>query len=126
MYYLGVRDDFSAAHILKGYDGKCSRLHGHNWKIEAVFRGEELNSIDISEDFKNLKNALKFVLEEFDHNYLNEIEYFETSNPSAENISRILNELLQEKIEEEGYKVEVYEVKVWESDRAWVSFNPYR
>jgi 6-pyruvoyltetrahydropterin/6-carboxytetrahydropterin synthase len=30
-----VKDHFAAAHALKGYDGNCSNLHGHNWIIEA-------------------------------------------------------------------------------------------
>lgn len=37
MYEIKVKSNFSSAHSLKNYRGKCERLHGHNWNIEAVF-----------------------------------------------------------------------------------------
>ena len=35
--------DFSAAHNLRNYRGKCEKLHGHNWQVEAVFAADKLN-----------------------------------------------------------------------------------
>ena len=33
MYILKTEASFDSAHFLAGYDGKCSNLHGHRWKI---------------------------------------------------------------------------------------------
>ena len=33
MYYLTVENSFDSAHFLHGYDGKCSNLHGHRWRV---------------------------------------------------------------------------------------------
>ena len=58
LYTIKVITDFSAAHVIHGYDGPCGRLHGHNWKVEAVVLGKTLNSIGICIDFKDVKKIL--------------------------------------------------------------------
>ena len=66
MYTLKVEGAFEAAHRVVNYPGKCDRLHGHNWKVEAVVRGTELDELGMLVDFKAIKNALKGVLDRFD------------------------------------------------------------
>ena len=43
-YEVMIERNFSSAHQLRGYKGKCENLHGHNYKIEIYARGEELKS----------------------------------------------------------------------------------
>ena len=45
MYTLKVEGAFEAAHRVAGYPGKCDRLHGHNWVVEAVVKGKELDEL---------------------------------------------------------------------------------
>ena len=45
MYRIRVIDGFSAAHQLKGYEGRCEGLHGHNWKVEAEVEGDNLDDV---------------------------------------------------------------------------------
>ena len=71
MYTLKVEGAFEAAHRVVNYPGKCNRLHGHNWKVEAVVRGTKLDELGMLVDFKAIKNALKSVLDRFDHRFLN-------------------------------------------------------
>ncbi len=35
VFYLNVIDTFSAAVELCGYQGRCSNLHGHGWKVRV-------------------------------------------------------------------------------------------
>ena len=42
-YEVMIERNFSSAHQLRGYKGKCENLHGHNYKVEIFARGEELN-----------------------------------------------------------------------------------
>ncbi|MEW6040223.1 MAG: 6-carboxytetrahydropterin synthase, partial [Elusimicrobiota bacterium] len=35
MYKIKVVKNFSGAHRLRNYKGKCEALHGHNWKVEV-------------------------------------------------------------------------------------------
>ena len=97
MYTLKVEGAFEAAHRVAGYPGKCDRLHGHNWVVEATVKGTELDELGMLVDFKVIKKALKNTLERFDHRYLNELAPFkEGLNPTAENLSRIIFEELEE------------------------------
>ena len=36
MYFLKTEAAFDSAHFLYGYEGKCSNIHGHRWKIEVT------------------------------------------------------------------------------------------
>lgn len=95
MYTLKVEGAFEAAHRVVDYPGKCDRLHGHNWKVEAIVKGKELDELGMLVDFKVVKNALKEVLDRFDHRYLNELKPFSDGlNPTAENLARIIFEEL--------------------------------
>ena len=95
MYTLKVEGAFEAAHNLNGYPGKCAHLHGHNWVVEAVVKGRELDELGMLVDFKDIKQTLKDILERFDHHYLNELAPFKDGvNPTAENLARIIFEEL--------------------------------
>ena len=76
MFELTVKAEFEAAHQINGYNGKCQRLHGHNWSVEAIVEGRELDELGMLIDFKILKSELNSVLDELDHRYLNELEIF--------------------------------------------------
>src|SRR5713226_5799077 len=52
-----IERDFSSAHQLRGYKGKCENLHGHNYRVEIYARGRELNNIGLLVDFVELKEA---------------------------------------------------------------------
>ncbi len=76
MYTLRTEAAFDSAHFLHGYNGKCSNLHGHRWKIEVEIRGEVLISEGQEQgmitDFEKLKNDLKALAENFDHAFIYE------------------------------------------------------
>ena len=123
MYELTVKAEFEAAHKIKNYPGKCAQLHGHNWVVEAVAQGTQLNDLGILIDFKTLKSELKKVLDEFDHKYLNELEIFATKNPTAENLARIIFEKLStSEIFSDTNKLTA--IKVYESPKSCVIYSP--
>ena len=101
MFELDIRREFSAAHQLKGYNGDCSNLHGHNWTVEVFM------------DFKVLKKELDVILAGLDHKFLNEHEEFRTKNPTSENIAMYIYKTLAAKINTETVKVS--KVRVCES-----------
>ena len=86
MFEVRVEASFSAAHFLSDYRGQCERLHGHNYRVLAHARGEELGAGGMLCDFAVLKGALREVCARLDHRNLNDIAFFE-GNPSAERIS---------------------------------------
>ena len=86
MFEVRVQADFSAAHFLKDYNGKCENLHGHNYKVFAHVKGEVLNEGGMLLDFSKLKDALRSVCKKIDHTNLNDLSVFK-DNPSAERIA---------------------------------------
>ncbi len=121
MYEIEVKAAFEAAHLIRGYAGKCARLHGHNWEVTAIVRGAELDELGMLIDFKILKSELKKVLDEFDHRFLNELEPFITENPTAENLARKVFERLSTAEVFNG-TTKLYGIKVCESPNSSVTY----
>lgn len=116
MFEIKVTGEFSAAHNLREYRGKCEELHGHNWKIEVVVSGVNLDKAGMIIDFKQIKSRLNKVLDKLDHKYLNRLNYFKRANPTSENIAKYIHDNLKTKVT--GLKL----VTVWESDNSSASY----
>jgi 6-pyruvoyltetrahydropterin/6-carboxytetrahydropterin synthase len=97
-YEICVQQHFSSAHHLQGYPGKCEKPHGHNWIIDVYVRCEKLDSLGIGIDFKEVKCAVRQVLERVDHCDLNELPEFKSENPTSENIAAYLYRELSKKL----------------------------
>ncbi len=113
VYEIHVKDHFSAAHSLNGYEGNCSRVHGHNWEVKVFIQCRQLNPIGIGIDFRDVKQVVKDVLSRLDHTHLNELAEFKTMNPTAENISAMLYKKLEARFNTEDIKVT--RVQIFES-----------
>ncbi len=119
MYRISIRYHFDAAHFLRSYPGKCSQLHGHRWVAEVVVKGEVLDDLGMLVDFSLIKTQLKQALAEVDHRLINEHAYFQTVNPTAENLARFVFGQLREL--PAGVRVE--RVRVYETPDAWAEFG---
>jgi 6-pyruvoyltetrahydropterin/6-carboxytetrahydropterin synthase len=120
MYEIKIIGEFSSAHKLKSYKGKCENLHGHNWKIELIVTGEILNSIGLLVDFRILKKKLNIVLKNLDHKNLNLIPFFRDKNPSSENIAFFIYKKMEQILK--GYPLKVKKVTVWENEKQCASY----
>lgn len=120
MYEILIKGDFSSAHNLRGYKGRCEALHGHSWKVEVRFEKESLNDIGISVDFVILKARLNDILKKLDHAYLNKLDVFKKQNPSAENIARIIYQRFKDSVKEEDLILK--SVSVWESESSCATY----
>ena len=124
MYTLCVEGAFEAAHRVVNYPGKCDRLHGHNWVVEATFQGTQLDELGMLIDFKIAKKALAEILDEFDHYYLNDFPPFKDGvNPTAENLARIIYERLEARTEVQASPAELTALTVWESPKSSVTYT---
>ncbi len=121
MYELMVQGDFSAAHRLRRYQGECERLHGHNYRVEFLLAGDKLNPVGVLVDFKEVKRIAREVLGRLDHQYLNELEPFDTLNPTTEQLARYIAEEVASRLPE---GVAVKAVTCWETDRCAARYVP--
>lgn len=71
MYTLTTNSSFDSAHFLSGYEGKCSNIHGHRWKVEIEVGNESLSTEGqirgMIIDFSDLKKDLKKLTDKLDH-----------------------------------------------------------
>jgi len=100
---------FEAAHRLPNLPAthKCSRLHGHSFRVRLGVQGPIHSELGWVVDFADIKKAMKPLLEQLDHNYLNEVEGL--ANPTGENIAVWIWERLKPALPE------LHEVKVYET-----------
>ncbi len=79
---------FESAHRLpKVPEGhKCSRLHGHSYRVEIHVCGKVDEEMGWIVDFAHIKASFQPLFEILDHHYLNEIPGLE--NPTSENLAR--------------------------------------
>lgn len=117
MYELMVEETFDAAHALRGYNGPCENLHGHTWKVQIFFQGDQLNELGILIDFKTAKKALEEILKDYDHKNLNELPAFQQINPSSENLARVIHQAIKVKLPG------LVKTTVWESATTCASYN---
>ncbi|UCD56288.1 MAG: 6-carboxytetrahydropterin synthase QueD [Candidatus Hydrogenedentota bacterium] len=120
MYELTVKGVFSAAHSLRDYVGPCSKLHGHNWVVEVVVRGDGLQPNGILVDFGEVKKVTSEVLSRLDHTNLNEVSPFDKTNPTSEHIARWIYEQVGEHVNTSGLKVT--RVNVREAETSCASY----
>ena len=121
MYEVVVHTHFASAHNLRGYEGKCEGLHGHNWKIAVRVGAEKLDSLGMVLDFNELKRRLNEIIQRLDHKYLNDVPPFDTINPSSENIAYFVFQEFRKVINSERKKVT--SVSVWESDHSIATYS---
>jgi len=121
VFELTVETSFAAAHNLRGYEGSCERLHGHNWKIDVTLRGSKLDKLGMLVDFKEVKAILGGVLGELDHRYLNELPAFREDNPTTENVAKWLAGEFAKRLPSH---ISVAKVTAWESDQCGASYLP--
>jgi len=112
MYDIKVKSNFSSAHNLRNYKGKCEHLHGHNWVVEAIFSYQSLDKDGMAVDFRQAKSILKKILSGLDHSYLNEIKFFKKTNPTSENIAKFIYDSLRKK------NRHIASVAVWENENS--------
>lgn len=120
MFEIDITRSFSAAHCLRGYQGECAALHGHNWTVQAVLRVKKLDAIGIAVDFKKLKKDLDEILNEFDHTNISDHPAFAELNPTSEIIAKTIYEMLSPKINDDNVKL--YKIRVCESPTSGASY----
>jgi 6-pyruvoyltetrahydropterin/6-carboxytetrahydropterin synthase len=123
MYTVSTQAHYDAAHFLVNYKGKCERLHGHRYVVEAALQVEELDEAGIAFDFVDLKRELRALAGELDHYCLNELPQFENVETTAENQARWFFDQLRQRLPEELRDGLLY-TRVWETPTQWAQYGP--
>src|SRR5437773_2505962 len=113
MFTVTKEFNFSAAHFLTKYHGKCENLHGHNYKLAVTVQGE-LNQDDLVLDFTELKAIVQTnIISVLDHTNLND----RFPNPSCELVAQWIYQTLQSQLPH------LHQVQLWETATASVTYS---
>ena len=127
-------EHFNAAHRLHNENwsnekneavfGKCNNpnFHGHNYDLEVKVIGYCDEETGYVIDTKVLGSIIQnSVVEVFDHKNLNlDVPYFKNTNPTTENVAKVIYEILRSQINNE---LEL-KIKLYETPRNYVEY-PY-
>ena len=106
---------FDAAHCLNlGNLHKCSRLHGHTYRVDVVCRAARLDENGMVTDFGDFGDVKHFINEYLDHRNLNEILATPTT---AEHLAKYIFEWILERHK----NLEL--VRVWETPTNWAEYS---
>jgi 6-pyruvoyltetrahydropterin/6-carboxytetrahydropterin synthase len=118
---------FAAGHRLLGYQGLCSNIHGHNYKLEVTVQ-DEIDTMGMVVDFKELKQRVNIALAKYDHALIlkKDDPLVETmkkadmrvvvmeKNPTAENMLSDLIKSLPADCE-----LNIVKLRLWETDTSF-------
>ena len=122
-YEVIIQQEFSSAHGLRFYHGTTEPLHGHNFRVEVVLRGNKLqNKVKYLIDFVELQRVLQAIVKPMDHVNLNETPPFDRENPSAENLAKHIGTQLAGRLRAPG--VRIASVTVWETPSQAARYLP--
>jgi 6-pyruvoyltetrahydropterin/6-carboxytetrahydropterin synthase len=113
---------FSAAHQIRGHQGGCERMHGHNYRVRVVVAAERLDALGMVVDFADLKQIVSGILGPFDHRVINDIPPFDQRNTTAELLAEYVFEQVSRRLPEDRLRVD--RVEVWENESACAVYRP--
>ncbi len=120
MFEICVEHTFAAGHALRNYHGKCENVHGHNYRVQVAMEGSELNETGLLHDFSDLKRRLRMTTQYLDHQFINDLQPFDQTNPSAENIAKFIYDEIQKGLKDAALAY----VRVWETDTSCATYRP--
>ena len=121
MYEVMIEEEFSAAHALRGYRGKCENMHGHNWKVQVVVAGKTLDRNGLLCDFHVIERDIDAVIARFNNADLNATPPFDRINPTAERVAEHIGEEVRRKL---PARVKMRRTTVSEAPGCKASFVP--
>ncbi len=122
MYTISVQTHYDSAHLLRDYEGKCARLHGHRYVVEVALQVTEVGSMGMAYDFADLKGHLKELASSLDHQNINEIPPFTKIESTAENQARFFFDEMKKRLPRELACGLLY-ARVSESPGQWAQYG---
>ena len=129
MYRVGVKHSASVSHFLVGDFGEETVPHSHDYTVEWVCQTDDLDEHGFSVDIAAMEEILSGLLSELEGVLLNDMPYFESTQPSVENFARFVFDKTVDGLRARGMNPGLRsgaEILVWESPTAWASYRDSR
>ena len=104
----------------------CDRVHGHNWRVQTTVKvnPDQLNAVGMGVDFRELEEATRDAVADFEHRNLNELPEFRETAPTAECIARLIGDRITAWLSANNHQASLHEVVVWEMPEYQVIYRP--
>jgi 6-pyruvoyltetrahydropterin/6-carboxytetrahydropterin synthase len=139
MIYGTRKLEFDAGHRLKNHDGKCANYHGHRYTVELTIGGDLRDGMIL--DFGVIKRDLgRWLDDHWDHGMILEdgdpmITILNAAGmkcsaipvaPTAENMALLVYETVAAQRDAWGWhpRIEVSNVRVYETPNCWADYSP--
>lgn len=122
MYTISVQAHYDSAHLLRDYDGKCARLHGHRYVVQLALKMADVGTKGMAYDFGDFKKELRDLAKKFDHQNLNDIPPFDEIESTAENQARYFFDEMRKRLPSELADGLLY-ARVSESPGQWAQYS---
>jgi len=129
MYSLTVADHVMIAHSFKGEEfGPAQRVHGATFVVEAEFRAQKLDHLNLLVDIAAARVELRRCLDAFDYHNLDDVLLFAGQNTTTEYMcahihGALVAALKAGKLGEGGRAVSSLKVLLRESPLAWAAYE---
>ena len=110
---MAYETTFCATHRLAREGRPIEPLHGHDWRVEAVAAGRELDGLGVVIDFEHLKKVVGDVAGRFHYRDMNDHPDLAGTSPSAEVVARYFFDEVRKGLGSEGALLR--RVRVWEA-----------
>jgi len=123
---------FESAHRLLHYEGKCNRIHGHQFRVEVWLEGEVDPTTQILVDY----NVIKQIINRFDHQIILNHEdpmvpvlstfqevITTTGDPTSELLARLIADEINTECGQEKRSIAVTKIRVWESTSSYAEVS---
>ena len=137
MYTIQKEFRFEAGHRLSLAQSKCRNIHGHNYKFTVAIAKDTLID-DMVIDFSILKKIISnwvnknidhaLILNKEDRSIIQFMEdlgfaiYILSSDPTAENMSKELFEMLNAELQNNGETCKIISLTLWETDSSCATY----
>lgn len=117
---------FDAAHQLDHLPDthKCSRLHGHTYRVEIRFKAQSLDANGFVIDYGDLRTFKEWIDQTLDHRNLNDVIAPETPT-TAEHLAKWFYEVARDLYYHEWPRVTLQCVRVSETPNTWAEYSPF-
>jgi 6-pyruvoyl-tetrahydropterin synthase len=129
MFSLTVCDHIMIAHSFRGEEfGPAQKLHGATFAVEAEFRADKLDRLQLLIDIGLAKTELRRVLDTLDYSNLDDNALFKNVNTTTEYVACHIHGLLAAacrdgRLGDGGRAVTALKILLRESPNAWAAYE---
>jgi 6-pyruvoyltetrahydropterin/6-carboxytetrahydropterin synthase len=120
VFTVGIETQFKAWHSIPLPDGTKEPEHEHFWAVEVEVCGESPVEGGVVINFAQLKSRLINVTSTLADSVLNEMDYFASKCPSAENVAQYIFDRLESTL---PANVRLKGIKVSEQVGCWAIYS---